>query len=283
MQGRIALITGATSGIGFETALGLARQGAHVVILGRDPMRLAAAERSIRSLSGNGNVQTLAADLLSQTEIRRAAREFSALHHRLDVLVNNAGAIFPDRRLTEEGYERTWALNHLGYVLLTLELLPPLRAAGQARIVNVASTAHARARLDFDNLQGERRFAPMDAYSRSKLANVLFTYALSSRLAGSGITANCLHPGVVATGFGRGMPGAFGLLIKLARPFFIKAGKGAKTSLFLASSPEVAGVSGAYFAGCRAVRSSALSYDEALRERLWQLSLEETNSTAVLP
>jgi len=276
VQDRVSLITGATSGIGFETALGLARGGGRIIMHGRDPGRLLRAAETVRNASGNKAVETLTADFLSQAEIRRAARELEGAYARLDVLVNNAGAIFPDRRLTVDGYERTWALNHLGYVLFTLSLLGLLRAAGEGRIVNVASGAHRRARLEFDNLQGERHFAPMDAYSRSKLGNVLFTYALASRLAGSGITVNCLHPGVVATGFGRGMPGLFGLGIRLARPFFISAEKGAKTTVFLASSAEVAGVSGGYYAECRAVRSSPLSHDEGMRERLWRLSLEQT-------
>ena len=277
LDGRITLVTGATSGIGFETALGLAQRGAHVVMLSRDAARLSAAARSISAASGNGRVETLPADLLSQEEIRRAAREFAASHDRLDVLINNAGAIFPDRRLTVDGYERTWALNHLAYVLLTLELMGSLRAAEKARIVIVASRAHSRTKtLDFDNLQGERHFAPMEAYSRSKLANVLFAYALSARLGEGGITANCLHPGVVATGFGRGTGGIFGLALQLARPFFISAKKGAETSLFVACSPEVAGVSGAYFADCRAARSSALTYDKEIRERLWRLALQQT-------
>ena len=276
VQDRVSLITGATSGIGFETALGLARGGGRIIMHGRDPGRLLRAAETVRNASGNKAVETLTADFLSQAEIRRAARELEGAYARLDVLVNNAGAIFPDRRLTVDGYERTWALNHLGYVLFTLSLLGLLRAAGEGRIVNVASGAHRRARLEFDNLQGERHFAPMDAYSRSKLGNVLFTYALASRLAGSGITVNCLHPGVVATGFGRGMPGLFGLGIRLARPFFISAEKGAKTTVFLASSAEVAGVSGGYYAECRAVRSSPLSHDEDARERLWRLSLEQT-------
>lgn len=249
---------------------------------GRDPERLAHAAETVRSASGNKAVETIAANFLVQAEIRQAAEEFRATHERLDVLVNNAGAIFPERRLTIDGYEQTWALNHLGYVLFTLSLLGPLHAAGAARIVNVASGAHRRAQLEFDNLQGERQFVPMGAYSRSKLGNVLFTYALAHHLTNSNITVNCLHPGVVATGFGRGMKGLFGLGLKLARPFFISAEKGAKTSLFLALSPEVVNVSGAYFSECRPQRSSPLSYDEVVRERLWALSLEQTGSEALI-
>ncbi|MGH7120844.1 MAG: SDR family oxidoreductase [Acetobacteraceae bacterium] len=281
MQDRLALITGANSGIGFATALGLARSGAGIVMHGRDAARLARAAEEVRKATGNQEVETLAADFLSQAEIRRAAQQFQAEHKRLDVLVNNAGAIFADRRVTVDGYERTWALNHLGYVLFTLSLLGSLRASARARIVNVASGAHRRARLEFDNLQGERHFAPMSAYSRSKLGNVLFTYALAERLAGSGITVNCLHPGVVATRFGHDMPGLFGLGIKLAHPFFISAERGAKTVIFLARSPEIAGNSGGYYSECRAVRSSPLSHDAAVRERLWALSLAETGCESV--
>lgn len=282
MQDRIALITGANSGIGFATALALARAGGRLVMHGRDAARLARAAEEVRKATGNRAVATLAADFLSQVEIRRAAQQFQAEHERLDILVNNAGAIFADRSVTTDGYERTWALNHLGYVLFTLSLLDSLRAAAAGRVVNVASGAHRRARLEFDNLQGERHFAPMDAYSRSKLGNVLFTYALAERLAGSSITVNCLHPGVVATHFGHDMPGLFGLGIKLARPFFISAERGAKTVAFLALSPEVAGKSGGYYSECRAARSSPVSHDVALRERLWRLSLEQTGCAAVL-
>jgi retinol dehydrogenase 12 len=283
LEGRICLVTGATSGIGKETALGLARLGAHLVIVGRGQARISEAAQSIRALSANQEVEPLEADLFSQAEIRRAAREFARSHARLDVLVNNAGGIFPDLRRTGDGYERTWALNHLAYVLLTLELLGPLREAGGARIVNVASTAHARGGLDFDNLQGERRYTPMSAYARSKLANVLFTYALARRLRPSGITANCLHPGIVATGFGRNTKGLFRLGLAMARPFFLSEEKGARTSIFLASSPAVAGISGEYFSNCRAERSSAPSYDDAVQERLWRLSLQQTGEEAVLP
>ncbi|MGH7057296.1 MAG: SDR family NAD(P)-dependent oxidoreductase, partial [Acetobacteraceae bacterium] len=175
MTGKLCLVTGATSGIGRETALRLARLGARVVITGRDAGRLQETARYIRAASGDVSVETLQADLLRQSEVRNLAEEFKKGHDRLDVLVNNAGAIFFERRLTPDGYERTWALNHLAYFLLTLLLLDPLRAAESARIVNVASSAHERAALDFDDLQSERHFTPMGAYSRSKLANVLFT------------------------------------------------------------------------------------------------------------
>lgn len=281
MNGKLCLITGATSGIGFETALGLAKLGARVVIAGRDRAKLARVVRDVQANSGGSAIETLEADLLRQSEVRRLADEFRRRHDRLDVLVNNAGAIFSERRLTEDGFERTWALNHLGYFLLTLLLLDPLRAAPSARIINVASAAHERGTLDFDNLQGERRFTPMSAYSRSKLANVLFTYALARRLQESSVTANCLHPGVVATGFGRETTGLFKIGLMIARRFFISAKRGAKTSIFLASSPSVAGQSGGYYARSAPATSLATSRDEALQERLWKLAVVQTKTTGV--
>lgn len=281
MKGKLCLVTGATSGIGFETALGLAKRGAHVVIAGRDRAKLARTARELQANSGGLAVETLQADLLRQSEVRRLAEEFRRRHDRLDVLVNNAGAIFFERRLTEDGFERTWALNHLAYFLLTLLLLDPLRAAENARIISVASSAHERGTLDFGNLQSERRFTPMRAYSRSKLANVLFTYALARRLQGGPVTANCLHPGVVATGFGHDTKGLFKIGLVIARRFFISAKRGAKTSIFLASSPSVAGQSGGYYAHSALATSSATSRDEALQEQLWKLSAAQTKTEGV--
>jgi len=275
MQGKICLITGATSGIGRETALGLARRGAHVAIVGRDADRTRAAADWIRWEAGTEQVAFLLAELSSQAEVRRVAREFKGSYSRLDVLVNNAGAIFTRRETTVDGFERTWALNHLAYFLLTHELLELLKASAPARIVNVASTMHTGGVIDFDDLQGEKSHGAIRAYSQSKLANVLFTYALARRLEGTGVTANCLHPGGVATGFGQNTPGALKLLMRLARPFLISAEQGAATSIYLASSPEVEGTSGRYFAKCKPARSSAASHEEALQERLWALSLRQ--------
>jgi retinol dehydrogenase-12 len=275
MQGKICLITGATLGIGKETALGLARRGAQVVIVGRDADRTRAATDRIRREAGTEQVAFLLADLSSQAEVRRLAREFKDKYSRLDVLVNNAGAIFTRREATVDGFERTWALNHLAYFLLTQELLELLKAGASARIVNVASTMHTGGVIDFGDLQGEKSYRGMRAYSQSKLANVLFTYALARRLEGSGVAANCLHPGGVATGFGQNRPGALKLLMRLARPFLITAEQGAATSIYLASSPDVEGVSGKYFAKCKPARSSAASHDEGLQERLWALSLKQ--------
>jgi retinol dehydrogenase-12 len=275
MQGKICLITGATLGIGKETALGLVRRGAHVAIVGRDADRTRAAAESIRLEAGAEEVTSLSADLSSLAEVRRLAREFKTRYSRLDVLVNNAGGIFTRREESVDGFERTWALNHLSYFLLTQELLELLKASAPARIVNVASTMHTSGVIDFDDLQGEKSYGGIRAYSQSKLANVLFTYALARRLEGTGITANCLHPGGVATGFGQNTPGALKLFMRLARPFLITPEQGAATSIYLASSPDVEGVSGKYFAKCKSARSSAASHDEALQERLWAFSVTQ--------
>jgi NAD(P)-dependent dehydrogenase (short-subunit alcohol dehydrogenase family) len=215
MDGKTCLITGATSGIGKETAFGLARLGARVVIVGRDPDRTRAAADWIRRETGSEQVSFLLADLSSQSEVRGLAREFKDKYSRLDVLVNNAGGIFTRRETTVDGFERTWALNHLAYFLFTQELLELLKASAPARIVNVASIMHTGGLIDFGDLQGEKSYSGIRAYSQSKLANVLFTYALARRLEGTGVTANCLHPGGVATGFGQNTFGALKLLMRL--------------------------------------------------------------------
>ena len=271
LRGRTALVTGATSGIGAETALGLARLGARVGIVGRDPARTAAMVARLSSETG-AEADAFVADLLEQAQVRRLAAEASARYPSLDILVNNAGAIFTERHVTADGFERTWALDHLAYVLLTHELMPRLAAAPAARIVNVASAAHTRGRIDFDDLDGARRFSAMGSYAQAKLGNVLFTYALARRLAGTRMTANAVHPGVVATGFAGNTSGWLRLAWSLIRPLLITPQKGARTPLHVATAPEVEGVSGRYFARCRPVASSALSRDEALQEKLWALS-----------
>lgn len=276
MQGKVCLITGATLGIGKETALGLAKQGARVVMVGRDAERTRAAADWVRQASGSATVETLLADLSLQREVRRLAAEVRQKYDRLDLLVNNAGAIFQKREVTAEGFERTWALNHLAYFLLTLELLDLLKASAPARIVNVASDAHKGPVLDFDDLQGEKRYRFANAYGQSKLANVMFTYALDRRLEGTGVTANCLHPGVVATGFGHNTPGLVKAVMNLIKPFLLSPEQGAATSLFVASDSAIAGFGGKYFEKCRAVDSSPASYDIQAQEKLWELSLEQT-------
>ncbi|WP_036255687.1 SDR family oxidoreductase [Methylocapsa acidiphila] len=275
LRGKTALITGASFGIGRETALGLARRGARLVIVGRDPARTEEAARSIRQQSGNDWIDFLVADLSLQSEVRRVADEFKQARERLDILVNNAGAIFGKREVTREGFEKTWALNHLAYVLLTFELLDRLQSGAPSRIVNVASTAHAKAKLDFNDLQSARKYSDFETYCRSKLANVLFTYALARRLEGSSISVNCLHPGVVATGIARDMNGLFRLAFRAVKPFLTTPTQGAATSIFVAASPEAAGVSGKYFVKCKPASSSPLTYDQSLQERLWDVSLAQ--------
>ena len=284
MRGRVCLVTGATNGIGYETALGLARMGARVGLVGRDPARTRGSADAIRSAVPGAEVDTHVADLSSQAEIRRLSAELRAAHPRLDVLVNNAGAIFDRRAVTVDGLERTWALDHLGYVLLTLELLDALKASAAAgaepRIVNVASHAHYRGHIDFDDIGGERRYGAMRAYSQAKLGNVLFTYALARRLAGEGITVNALHPGVVNTGFAKNTGGLFGTAWGLIRPFLTSPDKGAATSLHVAGAQALASVSGRYFANAKPKISSPESRDEAVQERVWALSLAQVGRSA---
>lgn len=279
MRGTVCLVTGATGGIGYETALGLARLGARVAIVGRDPGKLQACADRIRAAVPGAAVEPHRADLSAQAEIRRLAGALRSAYPRLDVLVNNAGAIFDRRTLTVDGIERTWALDHLGYVLLTLELLDTLKESaatgGKPRIVNVASAAHYRGHIDFDDVEGARRYRAMGAYAQAKLGNVLFTYALARRLRGSGITVNAVHPGVVNTGFAKNTSGLLGAAWALMRPFLITPEKGARTSLRVASDPGLDGVTGRYFSHGRPKVSSAESRDEAVQERLWALSLRQ--------
>ena len=279
MRDKVCLVTGATNGIGYETALGLARRGARVAVVGRDAAKTRACAERIRSAVPGATADPHVADLSAQAEIRRLSAVLRSAYPRLDVLVNNAGAIFDRRTLTADGIERTWALDHLGYVLLTLELLDPLRqaaaAGGRPRIVNVASAAHYRGHIDFDDIEGARRYRAMGAYAQAKLCNVLFTYALARRLRDSGITVNAVHPGVVNTGFAKNTGGLFGAAWALMRPFLITPEKGARTSLRVASAPDLDGVTGRYFSHGQPKVSSAESRDEAVQERLWALSLQQ--------
>ncbi|MBF5043017.1 SDR family oxidoreductase [Aggregicoccus sp. 17bor-14] len=276
MAGRVCLVTGATGGIGLEAAKALARQGATLVLVGRDAARGEAALQAVRDAAPGVSAELLLADLSRQKDVRALAAAFLQRHEALHVLLNNAGAIYEKRQVTEDGLEATFATNHLSYFLLTHLLRGALEAGGDARIVNVASRAHQRARLDLDDLQAERRYSGMRAYANSKLANILFTQALARRLRGGRVTANSLHPGVVRTGFGRNNAGAIGHVFRLFAPFFLTPEEGAKTSVYLASSPEVSGVSGEYFARCRRMRPSRAAQDEALAEKLWAKSAQLT-------
>jgi len=272
MKNKTVLVTGANQGIGKETAKALAAMGARTLLVCRNAEKgRAAADEIVRD---GGKAELFVADLSIQDEVRRVAREVRAQHPTLDVLVNNAGVLVTERRVTKDGFEETLALNHLAYYLLTHELMEPLTRAPAARIVNVASRAHQRTGTSFDDLQFARGYSMFRAYAHSKLLNVLFTYELARRLEGTTITANCLHPGVIASGFGQTYGGFVAALAKLARPFLLSAREGAKTQIYLASSPEVEGVSGRYFVKCKAVRSSSASYDVTAQRRLWKVSEE---------
>jgi NAD(P)-dependent dehydrogenase (short-subunit alcohol dehydrogenase family) len=277
MTGQVCLVTGATSGIGRATARALARLGATVVNVGRDPEKSAATAAQLKEQSGNPDVDFLLADLSSQAEIRRLARQFKKRYRRLDVLMNNAGAVFMQRRESVDGIEMTFALNHLAYFLLTNLLLDVLKASAPARVVNTSSELHKKAHLDFDDLQNARGYRGMDAYHQSKLANVLFTYELARRLEGTGVTANAFSPGLVATNLGMNNRGLSPLMKRLVdRLIGVSPEEGAQTGVYLATSPEVSGVTGKYFVKQEAVLSSPETYDEAIAARLWQVSAELT-------
>ena len=277
MQGKICLVTGATSGIGRVTAQALAQQGATVVLVGRNPERTAATVSRIQQETGNPHVECLMADLSVQAQVRQLAGEFQRRFTRLDVLLNNAGAFFSRRHVSVDGVEMTLTLNHLAYFLLTHLLLDVLKATPVARIVNVSSDAHRKAQFDFADPQAVHRYRGWPAYCQSKLANLLFTYELARRLAGTGITANAVHPGFVATGFGHNNRGLVALFIWLAQFTALSPGQGAETLIYLATSPEVAGVTGRYFVKQRSVESSMASYNQAAAQLLWQLSEELTS------
>jgi retinol dehydrogenase 14 len=277
MAGKTCLVTGATSGIGKATAAGLARLGADVVLVARDPARGQATAAELQAATGNPRVELLMADLSSQASIRQAAEAYRRGHDRLHVLVNNAGGQWANRHTTEDGLELTFALNHLAYFLLTNLLVDLLRAGAPARVVNVTSSAQVFGDIHLDDLQFQRRYRGQAAYNQSKLANVLFTYELARRLEGSGVTVNCGVPGVTRTNFGRDDSGAvMRLLTPLGRPFMRSPEQGADTFVWLASSPEVEGATGGYYARRRARRSSRRSYDTELAGRLWRVSEELT-------
>ena len=281
MAGKTVLVTGGTSGIGQATATGLAAMGARVGITGRDTARTRAAAAEVAAASGNPAVDPFPADMSSQAEVRRLAGEVLAAYPRLDVLVNNAGGFWATRRVTPDGLERTFAVNYLAPFLLTAMLLDRLKASAPARIVTVSSGAHTNGKINFDDLQGERGYSGQQAYSQSKLANILFSYELARRLDGTGVTANVLHPGVARTGFAAEDPPPIGkVFLPFIRPFLKTPRKAAATSIYLASSPEADGVTGTYFASSKPKTSSPSSYDTAAAARLWQISLDLTAPTA---
>ncbi len=273
MDGKIVLVTGASSGIGRATAVGLAKQGAQLLIVGRTPARCAEAVAAVHA-AGDGRAQMIEADFSSLAGIRALADDVQTRVDRLDVLVNNAGTLARRRTLTADGYEATFAVNHLGYFLLTGLLLPVLRAADRARIVTVASEAHRAGPLDLDDLQSERDYGTMRVYSRSKTANILWTQELARRLDRSGITANSLHPGVIRTNLARELGVGLGLAMGLAGLFMQSPEKGAETSIYLASSPDVEGLSGRYYDSSRERSPAAHACDPTIARRLWDLSEE---------
>lgn len=272
MAGRTVLVTGGTSGIGQATASALAGLGAQVAIIGRDAARAEHAAAAIRSATG-AQVDVFAADLSSQAEVRQLAEEALERLPRIDVLVNNAGGYWNTRHVTADGLERTFAVNHLAPFLLTNLLLDRLRQSGHARVVTVASHAHAHGRIDFDDLQGEHDYSGARAYNQSKLAVLLFTYELARRLGPGTVTANALHPGVVNTSFGAADPGwTQRLLVPAMRPFMRTADRGATTSIHVASARQLEGVTGRYFVNSRDRSSSPRSRDRDTAARLWHAS-----------
>ena len=281
MAGKSVLVTGGTGGIGKATAIGLAALGARVGITGRDQARTEAAAADIRAGASRPAVDAFAADLSVQAGVRRLAAQVLDTYSRLDVLVNNVGGFWAHRHVTADGLEHTFALNHLAPFLLTNLLLDRLTASAPARIITVSSGAHARGRIDFGDLQGGRNYSGQRAYSQSKLANVMFTYELARRLDGTGVTATVLHPGVVRTSFGAEDQAAyFAVITRLARPFMKTPAQGADTPIDLASSPEVEGITGRYYANRKPQTSSKASYDTAAAARLWQVSAGLAGMTA---
>ena len=273
MAGKTVVMTGATSGLGAVAAEELAGRGARLVLVARDAGRAAAMiERLARRNPAAAHTHHIA-DLSSVAETRRVAAAIAASEPRIDVLANNAGAMFSHREVTREGLERTFATNHMAYVVLTLGLEAPLKAAGRARVVNTASTAHRGARFDPSDVQVLDRFNPYRAYGRSKLDNVLFTRELARRWEPLGITVNCFHPGVVATRFGDEMKGWMNPAIKVVKLFAISPARGAKTLIHLAAAPEVAGITGRYFDRCAVVQPTAAAQDDRAAAALWNESL----------
>jgi len=274
MEGKICLITGGTSGIGKSAAQALAKLGATVVIAGRNTPKTAGVVEEIRAASGNQHVDSLLADLSSQQEVRRLADEFKSKYSRLHVLLNNAGAAILKRQLSVDGIEMTFALNHLAPFLLTNLLLETIKASAPARIINVSSDAHTSGKIEFDNLQGERAYG-FKTYGNSKLAVILFTIELARRLEGTGVTVNALHPGLVATDFGKNTGGVIAALFGIIAPLVaLSPAKGAETSIYLASSPSVEGITGKYFYRSQVTSAAPQATDLGVARKLWDVSAQ---------
>ena len=272
MNGKVVVATGATSGIGAVAVETLAKRGARIVFIARSPERAKATLVRLKAVAPGQAHRAHFADLALIGETKRVGAEIAAAEPKIDVLINNAGAMFSDRRITAEGLEMTFALNHMSYFTLTKTLLETLKGSAPARIVSTASQAHTRGRLEIDDLQSRLAYTGYAVYGGSKLANILFTRELARRLVGTGVTANCLHPGVVATRFAAESGGWISRLIGLARPFMITPEAGSDTIVYLASAPEVAEVSGGYFSKRKPASLSSAARDDALAAKLWQAS-----------
>jgi len=272
MKGKTVVITGANSGIGFETSIALAKMGAKVFMVARNPKLGQDALALVRERSSNKNVELMLCDFSSLSNVRKLAEEIIKKCPRLDVLVNNAGKTFGTRSVTAYGFEWTFGVNHLAPFLLTNLLLPLLKKSAPARVVNTASLAHTFGHINFEDIMAEKKYAEMTAYAQSKLANVLFSAELSKRLAGTGVTSNSLHPGVVSTQFAAA-GGVFSKLFYRWFKFIMKTpAQGAKTTIYLASSPDVEGISGKYFSNCKVAKPSKEGRDDSVAKRLWDLS-----------
>ena len=273
MKNKTVIITGATNGIGKAAAEALANKGAHLVLVGRNPQKAENVKREIIQKTANSNIDILIADLSSMAQVKRLGQEILEKYPKIDVLLNNAGAFFQERQETVDGFELTFALNHLAYFLLTRDLLDRLKANPDgARIVNVSSAAQNSGKINFDDLMMEQDYTGFKSYCASKLANVMFTYELARRLEGTKVTTNAVHPGAVSTGFGAETSGFMSFLLKLFKPFMIKPAKGAETPIYLASSPEVEGITGKYWAKKRAEKTTEQSYNKSDCARLWSES-----------
>jgi retinol dehydrogenase 14 len=275
MGGKTVLITGGTSGIGKATAAALAAMGARVVVTGRNEERGESAVEEIRRDTG-GEVSLMLADLAVQADVRRLAEEFQERHDRLDVLVNNAGVVQSERTETPDGIETTLTVNHLAPFLLTNLLLDLLKRSAPSRIITVASEAERWAKMDLDDLQSRRKYRGMQVYGMTKLANIMFTFELAERLRGTGVAANCVHPGAVNTSFGTNNRGIMTLLFRAFKPFMRSPEQGGDTVIYLASSPDVEEMTGKYLSDRKLITASDMAYDKDLRERLWEISEELT-------
>jgi NAD(P)-dependent dehydrogenase (short-subunit alcohol dehydrogenase family) len=281
MNGKVCVVTGGTSGIGWVSAYTLAQWGAHVVMIGRDRKRGLEAVERIHQESRGGKAEFAPVDLSAKVEVQKFVDGFLENHDRLDVLINNAGTTLLNRKLSVDGYEMTFAVNHLGHFLLTNLLLDTLKDSAPSRVINVSSDSHRGAKIDFDNLQGQSGYWVFKAYGQSKLANVLFTYELARHLDGTGVTVNAVHPGFVLTNMGRDNGWLIHKLVRMVmRLKGISTEEGAQTILYLAASPEVKGVTGKYFYKLKSVKSSSVSYDLVTARKLWQVSEELTGLAA---